>query len=235
MREYLIKNNYEYTRYLATWSLEHGKRFVYASSAATYGDGSEGFSDDHTILPKYKQLNLYGESKQMCDLWALEHNLLDRIAGLKYFNVFGPNEYHKGNMRSMVHKSLCQINETGKVRLFKSNNPDYIDGGQVRDFVYVKDAARAVVLALEKDLSPGAFEALNIGTGVETSVNTVADRLVTLVDGERQVQHAPGRAGDIRRSCADVSLATRLLGFRPVYTLDEGLNEYLDWLRGGET
>jgi ADP-L-glycero-D-manno-heptose 6-epimerase len=118
--DFLLRNNYHYTRTLCGWSLGHDTRFIYASSAATYGDGAQGYSDADSDTPKLRPLNMYGYSKHMFDLWALNHKLFDRIVGLKYFNVFGPYEDHKGDMRSVVSKSYGQIRREGKISLFKS-------------------------------------------------------------------------------------------------------------------
>src|SRR5665213_1220979 len=132
--DFLLRNNYHYTRTLCEWSLAHNARFIFASSAATYGDGSHAYNDDVAELPILRPLNMYGYSKHMVDLWARKHKLFDRIVGLKYFNVFGPHEDYKGDMRSVVSKSYDQILKTGKVQLFKSYRPDYADGEQMRDF-----------------------------------------------------------------------------------------------------
>ena len=137
--DYLMDNNYHYTCRLAEWALPKNIRFIYASSAATYGDGSRGFSDDSSVTPTLRPMNMYGYSKQIFDLWVLRQQVENQVVGIKFFNVFGPNEYHKGDMRSVVHKAFEQIRDTGKVRLFKSHKPEYTDGGQMRDFVYVKD------------------------------------------------------------------------------------------------
>ena len=160
--DFLLTNNYEYSRRLALWSMEQKKRFVYASSAATYGDGSRGFSDNHATLQGLKPLNMYGYSKQLMDLWAYRNNYLDTIAGLKFFNVFGPNEYHKSDMRSVVHKAFGQIMEKGRVNLFKSHRSDYEDGKQLRDFLYVKDAVKMTLFIYSNPEVNGIF---NIGTG----------------------------------------------------------------------
>ncbi len=160
--DYLADNNYRYSRTLCEASLAVGARFVYASSAATYGDGTLGYSDADEDTPKYKPLNMYGYSKHMFDLWALKNSLFDRIAGLKYFNVYGPGEAHKDDMRSVVHKSYGQILESGEVKLFKSHRPDYKDGEQVRDFVYVKDAVAQTLWLGEHPEVSGLF---NCGTG----------------------------------------------------------------------
>lgn len=165
---YLVGNNYEYSKILARWAAERSVRFIYASSAATYGDGSAGFSDDHSSLSRLRPLNMYGFSKQLFDLWALRKGLLDKAVGLKYFNVYGPNEYHKAEMRSFVIKAFEQIKESGRVRLFKSHRPKYADGEQLRDFLYVKDAVDATLFFLDKPEVNGVF---NIGSGRARSWN----------------------------------------------------------------
>jgi len=147
--EFLIKNNYHYTRHLATYALEKNIRFIYASSAATYGNGEMGYSDDESKLNTLKPLNLYGESKHKFDLWAESQGILDRVVGLKYFNIFGPNEYHKENMQSMAGKGFIQAMEKNKICLFKSYKKEYKDGGQERDFLYIKDAVRMTLFFLD--------------------------------------------------------------------------------------
>lgn len=166
--DYLWRNNYAYTRSLASWAVKSGIRFIYASSAATYGDGSQGFSDDVDKITSLKPINMYGYSKQVFDLWALKNSLTDKIAGIKFFNVFGPNEYHKEDMTSVIFKAFHQIKETGKVRLFKSYKPEYEDGGQLRDFVYVKDCVNAMWWLLQHPEANGIF---NLGTGKSRSWN----------------------------------------------------------------
>jgi ADP-L-glycero-D-manno-heptose 6-epimerase len=158
---YLLQNNYEYTKTLAQWAWQHKARFVYASSAATYGDGAQGMDDRDPNLARLRPLNAYGYSKHLFDLYAQRAGLLDRIVGLKYFNVFGPNEDHKGDMRSVVHKAFAQIRDTDRVQLFKSYHADYPDGGQKRDFLYVKDAV-AMTLHLAQNKAGGLY---NIGSG----------------------------------------------------------------------
>jgi len=164
---YLIRNNYEFTRDLAAWALgqkSRGKktRFVYASSAATYGDGSAGMDDDEGKLDTLRPLNMYGYSKHLFDLHARRAGFLNQIAGLKYFNVFGPNEDHKGDMRSLVHKSFGQVQTEGVIGLFKSCRSDFRDGEQKRDFLYVKDA---VAMTLHLAATPKASGLFNIGSG----------------------------------------------------------------------
>jgi len=164
---FLIRNNYEFTRDLAAWALGQkvrGRktRFVYASSAATYGDGSAGMDDDDRQLDRLRPLNMYGYSKHLFDLHARREGFLNRIVGLKYFNVFGPNEGHKGDMRSLVHKSFGQVQAEGVIRLFKSYHSDFRDGEQKRDFLYVKDA---VAMTLHLAATPKANGLFNIGSG----------------------------------------------------------------------
>jgi ADP-L-glycero-D-manno-heptose 6-epimerase len=160
--DYLWNNNYLYTKTLAEWSFQRGIRFIYASSAATYGDGTQGFSDDHSKINILKPINMYGYSKQLFDLWALKNHVENKIAGIKFFNVFGPNEYHKADMTSVIFKAFHQIKETGKVRLFKSYLPKYPDGGQLRDFVYVKDCLNIMWWLFNNPAANGIF---NLGTG----------------------------------------------------------------------
>lgn len=165
---YLVKNNFEYTQHLAGWACENDVRFIYASSAATYGDGERGFVDDQGQIEQLSPMNMYGYSKQMFDLWAKRKGMLDRIVGLKYFNVFGPNEYHKADMRSFVLKAFEQIRDTGNVKLFKSHDPKYGDGEYVRDFVYVRDAVDMTLFFMDNIKLGGLY---NIGTGVARNWN----------------------------------------------------------------
>jgi ADP-L-glycero-D-manno-heptose 6-epimerase len=160
--DYLWQNNFAYTRHLAQWAVKRGIRFIYASSAATYGDGTLGFSDDHDGIAKLHPINMYGYSKQIFDLWVLKNSLSGEMAGIKFFNVFGPNEYHKEDMTSVIFKAFHQIKETGKVKLFKSHRPEYADGGQLRDFVYVKDCVNVMWWLLQHPAANGIF---NLGTG----------------------------------------------------------------------
>ena len=160
---YLIRNNFEFTKDLAAWSLAHGARFVYASSAATYGEGDQGMSDaTDTPLEALRPLNMYGYSKHLFDLHARANGSLGHIVGLKYFNIYGPNEDHKDEMRSVVHKAFAQVRDEGLIRLFKSYRPDFADGGQQRDFLYVKDAA---AMTLHLAAHPTAGGLFNIGCG----------------------------------------------------------------------
>lgn len=158
--DFLIRNNYEYTKALAHWAVDIDARFVYASSAATYGALEEGLRDD-LPLRDLRPLNMYAYSKHLFDRYAERTGLAARIAGLKYFNVFGPNEDHKAEMRSVVLKAFEQIRTTGGVNLFKSYRPDFEDGKQERDFIYVKDAVDMTVFVAESELNG----IVNIGSG----------------------------------------------------------------------
>ncbi len=160
--DYLMENNTRYTETLCQWALERGARFIYASSAATYGDGEAGYSDAESDLDRLRPMNMYGYSKHLFDLRARAAGLFPRIAGLKFFNVYGPNEYHKGDMMSVVRKAHEQIRSTGRVRLFKSYREGYRDGEQVRDFIYVKDCTEVILWLLANPSVNGLF---NLGTG----------------------------------------------------------------------
>ncbi len=158
--DFLMRNNYEYTKRVAGWAIERGIRFVYASSAATYG-ALETTLDDEAPLADLRPLNAYAYSKHLFDCYASRRGWLDQICGIKYFNIFGPNEDHKGEMRSVVAKACEQIRENGSIRLFQSDRPEYADGEQRRDFLYVKDAAEMTLHLAASDRT-GLF---NVGAG----------------------------------------------------------------------
>jgi ADP-L-glycero-D-manno-heptose 6-epimerase len=178
---YLIKNNYEYSKLLAQWAANSDIRLIYASSAATYGDGSAGFSDDEAGIETFRPLNMYGYSKHLFDLWARRTGLLKSIVGLKYFNVFGPNEYHKAGMRSFVIKAFEQIKAKGKVGLFKSQDPKYADGEY-----YVKDAADMTLFFLDNPQVAGLF---NIGTGQARTWNDLVKAVFAAMDAEPYIEY----------------------------------------------
>jgi len=182
--DHMIRNNYQYTQDLADWSVRNEIRFIYASSAATYGDGSAGMNDGTESLNRLRPLNVYGYSKHMFDQYAARAGMFDRIVGLKYFNVFGPNEDHKGDMRSLVSKAFGQISSTGKLQLFKSGNPDYADGEFGRDFVYVKDAVDMTLHFIESRAS-GLF---NVGSGRMNTWNALADAIFKALDLPKNVE-----------------------------------------------
>ena len=168
---YFKKNNYEYSKRLAKWAIEKGAPFMYASSAATYGDGSMGFSDSDMVSPGLKPLNLYGQSKQFFDTWVLKNRLQNRLTGIKFFNVFGPNEYHKGEMMSVICKKFNDVKEKGKITLFKSYKKGFKHGEQKRDFIYVKDAVDAMYYLFKNPKITGIF---NLGTGKARTWNDIA-------------------------------------------------------------
>jgi ADP-L-glycero-D-manno-heptose 6-epimerase len=184
--QYFQENNFEYTRALAQWALKHKVRFIYASSAATYGDGSIGYADDDQTIRQCAPLNLYGESKQKFDEWVLDNGVGDKVVGLKFFNVFGPNEYHKGDMRSVVAKAYKQVKTEGKIRLFKSYKDEYLDGEQKRDFIYVKDAVGVVIFFLDNPQVNGIF---NVGTGNARTWNDLANALFDALGKKPQIEY----------------------------------------------
>ena len=169
--DYLYQNNTEYTRILMEWSIENNVRFIYASSAATYGDGTLGYSDEHTDIHQYRPLNMYGYSKQFMDEVAIRTGMIDSVCSLRFFNVYGPNEYHKKSMTSVVFNSFHQINDSGKVKLFKSYIDEYENGQQKRDFIYVKDVAKIIWWLVKNPQVNGVY---NIGTGKARSWNDLA-------------------------------------------------------------
>lgn len=183
---YLIHNNFEFTKRLAEFSIQEGVRFIYASSSATYGDGSRGYDDDIARLHELRPLNMYGYSKHMFDLWAEKRGYLDRITGLKFTNVFGPNEHHKGEMRSVVNKAFEQIRDSGTLKLFKSHRPEYTDGGQQRDFLYVKDAVRMLLFLLDHADGFGIF---NIGSGRAETWNSLAGAIFRAMGKKERIEY----------------------------------------------
>jgi ADP-L-glycero-D-manno-heptose 6-epimerase len=183
---YLVTNNYQYTQTLAQWAVRKGVRFIYASSAATYGDGAQGFDDGDALIPKLQPLNMYGYSKQLFDLWAIRNRVDKQMAGIKFFNVYGPNEYHKGFMTSLVYNAYGQIKETGTLKLFRSEKPEYADGEQKRDFVYVKDCVNVLYWLLQNPTANGIF---NLGAGKARSWNDLASAIFAAMDRERNVTY----------------------------------------------
>lgn len=226
--DYLMRNNYQYTRALCTWALARRSRFVYASSAATYGDGSMGMDDRDPGLHRLRPLNMYGYSKHLFDLQAQRIGLLDRIVGLKYFNVFGPNEDHKDDMRSVVHKAYGQILKTGRVQLFKSHRPDYRDGEQQRDFLYVKDAVNMTLHLAETPAANGLF---NLGSGTPHTWVQLATAIFSALGKTPQIdfidmpEHL--REKYQYHTCANI---TKLMdsGFKvPLTPLTEAVRDYV--------
>ncbi len=183
---YLLENNYRYSVRLAEYALKHNQRFIYASSAATYGDGAKGFVDNVSQLYELQPLNMYGFSKQLFDQWAFNEGVLDKLVGLKYFNVFGPNEAHKGRMASAITRMVPQILKGEKVCLFKSTNRALFDDGeQKRDFIYVKDAVRMTCAFLTNDAG-GIY---NIGSGRASTWNELAYAVFQALDRSPQIEY----------------------------------------------
>ena len=236
---FLMRNNFEFTKRLAIWSRNHAARFVYASSAATYGDGSAGMSDtDETpdALSRLRPLNAYGYSKQLFDQYAARTGMLAQIIGLKYFNVFGPNEAHKGDMRSLVHKAYGQIQGTGRVQLFRSHRPDYKDGEQKRDFLYVKDA---VAMTLHLAMTHGAHGLYNIGSGQAHTWLALVDAIFHSLDRDRAVDFVdiPDTIRDKYQYFTQASIAKlRATGYRaPVTSLEDAVHDYVSNYLGRDT
>ena len=225
---YLLDNNYQYTRELCEWCLKRGTRFVYASSAATYGDGEKGYSDADEVTPTLVPLNMYGMSKHLFDLWALRNGLLGKIAGLKYFNVYGPGEDHKGDMRSVIHKAYGQIREGGAVKLFKSYRSDYKHGEQVRDFVFVKDAVDVTLFCGENPKASGLF---NCGTGKARSWNDLAKAVFAAMGLEPNIEFIempPALRSKYQYFTQAEMGKIRAAGYAQAFTsLEDGIREYV--------
>ncbi len=230
--QYFKENNLEYTQSLAQWALAHNVRFIYASSAATYGDGEAGYKDDEETTRRCKPLNLYGESKQKFDLWVLEHNLINKVVGLKFFNVFGPNEYHKENMRSVVAKAYPRVVDEGKMGLFKSYKEGYKDGEQLRDFIYVKDAVDVVMFFYEHPQVNGIF---NVGTGEARSWNDLANALFNAVGKAPRIEYVE-MPEEIRPryqyfTQADMTKLRKSGYKKPFMKLENAVSDYVGYLK----
>jgi ADP-L-glycero-D-manno-heptose 6-epimerase len=223
---FLIENNFKYTQVLAKWCLRNSKKFVYASSAATYGDGSRGFDDSHDKLQSLQPLNMYGYSKHLFDLWALKTGVLDKIAGLKFTNVFGPNEYHKDDMRSVVHKAYGQIKETGKLQLFKSYREECADGEQKRDFIYVKDAVNITLHAYQTGLK-GLY---NCGTGTARSWNSLANAVFCAMGKKAVIEYIdmPLQIRDKYQYFTEAKMEKMTATYKDkLLTLEQGVDDYV--------
>src|SRR5688500_4417082 len=184
---YLAGNNYGYTKEVAAWSLAQGARSIYASSAAPYGDGAQGMNDTAENLSALRPWNMYGYSKHLFDLHAQRVGWLPKIVGVKYFNVFGPNEDHKGDMRSLVHKAYQQILSTGRVQLFKSHKPEFKDGEQMRDFLYVKDAVEMTIHFAAHPQGERAGGLYNLGSGEANTWLTLTRAIFAALDRPPQI------------------------------------------------
>lgn len=232
---YLMRNNVVYTRELCHYSLGTGARLVLASSAATYGDGALGYSDADEATPRLRPLNMYGFSKQLFDEWALRHGHYGSIVGLKFFNVFGPREHHKGSMRSVVHKAYHEVLETGEVGLFRSARPDYRDGEQKRDFVYVKDAVDVILYFLDNPHRNGLF---NCGTGKARTWLDLAHAVFAALGREpriRWVDMPEALAGKYQYFTEADTAKLRSAGYaKPFSELEDAVADYVRYLQAGE-
>ena len=185
-KNYLRKNNSEFSERIANWAVQNKVYLCYASSAAAYGDGELGFSDDDRLTPRLKPLNPYGQSKLDFDIWVLKNKLENQIIGFRFFNVYGPNEYHKGPMRSMVQKGFEQIRDSGKLKLFKSYKNEYPDGGQKRDFIYVKDVVNTMIWFYQRPKIKGIY---NLGRGVAQTWNELAEALFHAMRKPKDIEY----------------------------------------------
>lgn len=224
----LMQNNYQYTRQLAEWCLANSVRFIYASSAATYGAGEHGYSDDLSKLQLFRPLNMYGYSKQLFDSWADRAGALSKIAGFKFFNVYGPNEYHKAEMSSVVYKSFKQIEESGRVRLFKSYNPNFKDGEQQRDFIYVKDCSDVLYWFLNNPNANGLF---NLGSGIARSWNDLCSAVFKALNKPVQIEYIdmPAQIRDQYQyyTKAEIKLLSQSGCSIKFQSLEDGIKDYV--------
>ncbi|MDD5691153.1 MAG: ADP-glyceromanno-heptose 6-epimerase [Candidatus Omnitrophica bacterium] len=185
-RDYLMSNNYEYSRRLSVWAFEHNVAFIYASSAATYGDGSFGYDDSDENTLRLKPLNLYGLSKQLFDIWMLKNRNQARATGLKFFNVFGPNEYHKAQMMSVICRRFDELKSGLPMKLFKSYSAQCQDGEQKRDFIYVKDAVEVMYYFYKNPQISGIY---NLGTGLARSWNDLARAMFSALKMQPNIEY----------------------------------------------
>jgi ADP-L-glycero-D-manno-heptose 6-epimerase len=230
--QYFKENNLQYSCHMAEWATKIKARFIYASSAATYGELTNNYRDDEKTIRACKPLNLYGQSKQKFDEWILDHGLQTKVVGLKFFNVFGPNEYHKGDMRSVVAKSYDRAAKEGKIALFKSYSDDYADGEQQRDFIYVKDVVDIVLFFVEHERINGIF---NVGTGLARTWNDLANALFTAVGKSPNIEYVP--MPEVLRgkyqyfTQADMS-KLRSIGYdKPFTDLEIAVKDYVGYLK----
>ena len=225
---YLIDNNFRYTAELAQYCVDRHIRMVYASSCATYGDGSQGYDDNEETIENLRPLNMYGYSKQLFDLWAKRRGMLKELVGCKFSNIYGPNERHKANMRSVVLRSWEQITASGKMQLFRSYKPEYADGEQLRDFLYVKDAVKMVEYLFNNSKAAGLY---NIGSGLAESWNHLVKAAFAALNKPVDIEYIemPESLRDRYQyyTCAKID-KLRKLGYTGVsMTLDEAVADYL--------
>lgn len=227
--DFLMENNFHYSRDICRIALDLGARFINASSASTYGAGEHGFNDDERIAPLLRPLNMYGYSKQLFDLWLLREGLAQSVASLKFFNVYGPNEYHKGNMRSVAVKLFYEIGATGRASLFASSAPGIQDGEQSRDFVYVKDCARLIAWLLLE--APQINGIRNVGSGMASTFNDLARSVFTAMNREPVINYIPMPESLARNyqnyTCAQMDWLTDVAYPHKFHSLHEGTGDYV--------
>lgn len=224
----LLENNYNYSKELALVCASRNIRFIYASSAATYGSGNSGYNDEEENLKHLRPLNMYGYSKQLFDLWALKTGFLKQAVGLKFFNVFGPNEYHKGDMSSVVFKAFHQIKEKGSAHLFESHRSDCRHGEQMRDFIYIKDCTAFMLWLIENQSINGIF---NLGTGQARSFNDLVAAIFSSLGLQPDIQYIP-MPETLRDKYQYFTQAEihklKSYGYtRPMTSLEDGIQDYV--------
>lgn len=228
--DFLMRNNLAYSKAVCLYALKKRARFINASSASTYGDGALGFDDNPSLLSGYKPLNMYGYSKHLFDLWAQKNGLLDSIASLKFFNVYGPNESHKGDMRSVINKAFYQIGAEGVMRLFRSTVADYPDGGQMRDFVYIKDCVDIMWWLLEHPNVNGVY---NVGTGTARSWNDLANAVFAAMNIPANIQYIdmPAQLAGKYQNFTEARMERlRAAGYdAPMHSLEQGVTDYVQY------
>ena len=226
--DYFMKNNYKFSQDLAQWTLKNKVRFIYASSAATYGNGDKGFSDDDKVSLSLEPLNIYGYSKQLFDVWVIKNGLQSQFTGLKFFNVFGPNEYHKQDMASVVFKAYHQVKEQGNIKLFKSLHPDYEHGEQKRDFIYIKDCVDMMWKILNNKDVRGIF---NVGTGKAQSWNNIACAIFKVLGQDPNIEYLdmPSSVKDQYQyfTQADMSKLKETSVFTNDFSLELAVKDYI--------
>ena len=231
------KWNLDYSKNMWEVCTKHNIPLVYASSAATYGNGEHGYEDNHDIIKQLQPLNPYGVSKNEFDIWALNQPQSPPFwAGLKFFNVFGPNEYHKGRMASVIMHAFNQIKSNGAVKLFRSHNPDYKDGEQIRDFIYVKDVVNICVWLMENQPQSGLY---NTGTGKARTFLALVRAIYSTLDIPENINFidTPIDIRDKYQYFTEANMQKlRAAGYeKPMYSLEEGVKEYVnDFLLGNK-
>lgn len=233
---FMMETNYDYTRALVDYSVSHKVRLIYASSASTYGDGRYGYNDNEEELKRLHPLNIYGYSKHLIDLYVRRQGYFDKTIGIKFFNVFGPNEYHKGEQRSVVAKAYDQIRSLGSVKLFRSHHPDYANGEQKRDFIYIKDALNVMWWMLQNPKVSGLY---NLGSGTARTWNDLVHAIFAALETKPAIEYIDMPA-EIREHYQYFTEAkmTKLgdAGYREGFTpLEEAVRDYVvNYLQPGE-